>query len=270
MSGTDKLFAGSIPDIYDDCLVPLIFETYAEDLAARVASAAPQAVLEIAAGTGVVSRALAPRLVPGARYVVTDLNQPMLDRAARRQPPDPRITWQQADAMALPFADGSFDAVCCQFGVMFLPDKVQGFREVRRVLRPGGLFFLSVWDRIEENIFARRVTETVAGLFPENPPLFLARLPHGYHDVAVLRGDLESAGFGPVAIETVTRQSRAETPRLPAVAYCQGTPLRAELEARAPQDLEAITARCAEDLEAEFGPGPVSGKIQGHVAMASR
>ena len=172
--------------------------------------------------------------------------------------------------MALPFADRSFDAVCCQFGVMFLPDKVQGFREVRRVLRPGGRFFLSVWDRIEENVFARRVTETVAGLFPENPPLFLARLPHGYHDVAVLRGDLESAGFGPVAIETVTRQSRAETPRLPAVAYCQGTPLRAELEARAPQDLEAITALCAEDLEAEFGPGPVSGKIQGHVAVASR
>ena len=139
-SSTDKMFAGSIPEIYDAYLVPLIFKSYAADLAARVSAAAPQTVLETAAGSGVVPRALAPLLDINARYVITDLNQPMLDRAIARQPPDARIVWQQADAMKLPFEIESFDAVCCQFGVMFFPDRVAGYREALRVLKPAATF----------------------------------------------------------------------------------------------------------------------------------
>ena len=136
MSETDKLFAGSIPENYDRYMVPLIFESFARDMAQRAAALSPGAVLETAAGSGVVTRALTPLLSPDASYVVTDLNQPMLDYAATRQAADPRIRWRQANALALPFEDGVFDLVCCQFGVMFFPDRRAGYLEVKRVLKP--------------------------------------------------------------------------------------------------------------------------------------
>lgn len=144
MVATDKIFAGSIPEVYDRLLVPLIFEPYAVDLGNRLAKTAPQSVLEIAAGTGVLTRVIASRLPALARIVATDLNQPMLDQAAARQSGDERIAWRQADAQALPFEDQSFDVAACQFGVMFFPDKVLAFKEVRRVLRRGGHFFFNV------------------------------------------------------------------------------------------------------------------------------
>ena len=268
MVGTDKLFAGSIPESYDRYMVPLIFAPYAADIAGRAAALSPGAVLEIAAGTGVVTRALAPKLSAGARYVVTDLNQPMLDYAASRQAPDSRITWRQADALALPFEDASFDLVCCQFGAMFFPDRALAYREARRVLKPGGHFLFNVWDRIEENVFADDVTKALATIFPDDPPRFLARTPHGYHDAALVRKELEGAGFSRVAIETRAEQSRASSPRVPAVAYCQGTPLRSEIEARDTGRLEMATDRAAAAIAKRHGSGEVAAKIQAHVIVA--
>src|SRR3954447_5375786 len=218
MAATDKLFAGSIPEMYDRLLVPLIFEPYARDLAARVASVEPQDVLETAAGTGVLTRAMAARLAPKTRIVATDLNKPMLDYAAASEPGNGRVTWRQADALALPFEDQGFDAVVCQFGAMFFPDKVKGYSEARRVLRAGGRFIFSVWDKIEDNEFADVVTDALATIFPQDPPRFLARTPHGYHDVARLREELGMAGFVSVAIETRGDISPAASPRDPAIA----------------------------------------------------
>ena len=189
-------------------------------------------MLETAAGSGVVTRALAPMLSPDARYVATDLNQPMLDYAATRQGRDDRISWRKADAQALPFEDATFDLVCCQFGVMFFPDRPSAYREARRVLKPGGAFLFNAWDRIEENVFADDVTNALAEFFPNDPPRFMARTPHGYHDTALIRSDLAKAGFSNVTIETRAEQSRAPSPRHAAIAYCQGTPLRNEIEAR--------------------------------------
>jgi ubiquinone/menaquinone biosynthesis C-methylase UbiE len=269
MLETDKVFAGSIPEYYDRYMVPLIFEPYAADIAQRAASFSPSAVLEIAAGSGVVTRALAPRLSPGARYVVTDLNQPMLDYAASRQPPDPRIKWRQADALALPFEDASFDLVCCQFGAMFFPDRSSGYREAKRVLKSGGIFLFNVWDRIEENVFADDVTNALARMFPNDPPRFLARTPHGYHDTTLIRSELEGAGFSRVAIETRAEQSRASSPRIPAVAYCQGTVLRTEIEAREPGKLEAATDYAASAIANRHGNDEVAAKIQAHVIVAA-
>jgi ubiquinone/menaquinone biosynthesis C-methylase UbiE len=206
MVATDKLFAGSIPEIYDRFLVPLIFEPYAVDLAGRVAALAPNDVLETAAGTGVLTRALAERLSPSTHIVATDLNQPMLDQAARRQHAGP-IQWKQADALALPFADRSFDIVACQFGVMFFPDKVQGHSEARRVLRPGGRLLFNVWDRLSENEFPDVVTQALAEVFPDDPPRFMVRTPHGHHDAGQIRRDLEAAGFGDIGVEAVTSPS---------------------------------------------------------------
>ena len=268
MSETDKVFAGSIPEDYDRYLVPLIFESYAQDLAQRAAALSPSAILETAAGSGVVTRALTPGLSSDASYVVTDLNQPMLDHAATRQAPDGRISWRQADAQVLPFADGAFDLVCCQFGVMFFPDRRAGYREARRVLEPGGRFLFNVWDRIEENVFADDVTNALAALFPDDPPRFLARTPHGYHDTELIRSELEEAGFSSVVIETRAEESSASSPRHPALAYCQGTPLRNEIEARDAGGLEAATDYAASWISDRHGSGSVAARIQAHVIVA--
>ncbi|MEO6609541.1 MAG: methyltransferase domain-containing protein [Aestuariivirga sp.] len=269
MLETDKTFAGSIPENYDRYMVPLIFQPYAADLARRATAFSPLAVLETAAGTGVVTRMLAPKLSATARYVVTDLNQPMLDYAASQQTPDARIQWRQADALALAFEDHSFDLVCCQFGAMFFPDRVAGYREARRVLKPDGHFLFNVWDRIEANVFANDVTNAMADMFPDDPPRFLARTPHGYNDTALIRKDLEDAGFSHVTIETRAEQSRAPSARIVAVAYCQGTPLRKEIEARDASRLDAATDHAESAIKKKHGSGEVAAKIQAHVITAT-
>src|SRR5215217_4542431 len=191
---TDTAFAGSIPQVYDRYLVPLIFAPYATDLALRTVRRQPAHVLEIAAGTGVVTRQLAEMLPSGVSIVATDLNQTMLDEAAAEGTAR-TVEWRQADALQLPFPDESFDVVVCQFGVMFFPDKARAFAEARRVLRSGGQFLFNVWDRIDHNDFADTVTQAVGTLFPDDPPRFLARVPHGYHDPAVIVQDLAQGGF---------------------------------------------------------------------------
>jgi ubiquinone/menaquinone biosynthesis C-methylase UbiE len=269
MAAIDKVFAGSIPQLYDQYLVPLIFESYARDLAQRIANANPKLVLEIAAGTGVVTRQMAARLAADARLTITDLNQPMLDHAKTQQT-DERITWKQADALALPFEDESFDAVACQFGVMFFPDKVKGYREARRVLEPGGRFVFNAWDRISENEFADVILQALAEVFPDDPPRFMARTPHGYHDVEQIRRELNEAGFSDISIEAVDHRSRAASPRDPAIAYCQGTPWRSEIEARDASRLQEATDRSAEAIARRFGNGAVDGKIRAFVITAVR
>jgi SAM-dependent methyltransferase len=266
----DKIFAGSIPKLYEEYLVPLIFEPYAEDLANRLASRPLSRVLEIAAGTGVVTRHLASVLPDRVSIVATDLNQPMLAMAAERSTTRP-VEWRQADAMQLPFDEGEFDAVVCQFGVMFFPDKSKAFSEARRVLRSGGVLLFNVWDRIEENEFAQTVTTALESLFPDDPPRFMARTPHGYHDLDAIGRDLRGGGFAsPPHVQTVAVRSRASSSRIPAIAYCQGTPLRSEIEARDKSRLGEATDIAANAIARRFGPGPVDGKIQAHIVAVER
>ncbi len=264
-NATDKIFAGSIPKLYETLLVPLIFEPYAADIARRLASRSPTRVLEIAAGTGVVTRALVSVLPERTAIVATDLNQAMLDQAVATGTSRP-VEWRQADAMQLPFEDGEFDAVVCQFGAMFFPDKPKAFAEARRVLRPRGIFIFNVWDRLEENEFAHAVTAAMEAVFREDPPRFLARTPHGYYDRATIARDLAQGGFSASPeIVTVAARSRAESARIPAVAFCQGTPLRNEIEARNAGRLGEATDVAAQAIARRFGDGAVDGKIQAHV-----
>lgn len=262
MSSTDKIFAGSVPKLYDEYLVPLIFSVYADDLARRIAALSPSDLLEIAAGTGAVTRAVAALLPAGVRYVATDLNEPMLAVAKQRQGEDPRMTWRQADALMLPFEDSAFDVVCCQFGTMFFPDRSKGYAETKRVLKADGTYLFSVWDRIEDNVFADDATTALGKMFPDNPPLFMARTPHGYHDKAVIKADLERAGFKDISIETLAAMSRGPTAEYVATAYCQGTPLRGEIEARDASKLQAATDAVAQAIRKRHGSGPVEAKIQ--------
>jgi ubiquinone/menaquinone biosynthesis C-methylase UbiE len=265
----DRVFQGSIPALYDKHLGPLIFVPYADDLASRLADIQHGRILETAAGTGVLTRALVSALPESVSIVATDLNQPMLDHAST-QAPSTRVNWRKADAQHLPFPDGEFDAVVCQFGVMFFPDKPQAFSEAYRVLKPDGRFLFNVWDRIEENEFAEIVVRSVAALFPDNPPKFLARTPHGHYDTAALEAQLRATGFGAVTTEIVTRESQAANARSVAIGYCQGTPMRNEIEAHDPDRLAEATEAAAAAITKQFGLGPVTGKIQAHIITAVR
>jgi SAM-dependent methyltransferase len=269
-SGTDKVFAGSIPRCYETYLVPLLFEPYASDLVKRLASRSPGRVLEVAAGTGVVTRALASALPERVAIVATDLNQPMLDQASALGTTRP-VEWRQADAMQLSFPDGTFDAVVCQFGVMFFPEKAKALSEAHRVLRPGGVLIFNVWDRLEENEFAETVSAALASLFPQDPPRFLSRTPYAYHEHARIERDLAGGGFlAPPEIITLAARSRARSPRDPAIAFCQGTPLRSEIEALDASGLEEATDTAAEAIGRRFGRGDVDGKMQAHVVTVEK
>jgi SAM-dependent methyltransferase len=262
---SDKVFAGSVPKLYDTYLVPLIFEPYAADLVNRLRSRPLSRLLEIAAGTGVVTRTLASVFPESVHIVATDLNQAMLDQAVdigtKRT-----VEWRRADAMQLPFPDGMFDAVVCQFGVMFFPEKSKAFAEVRRVLRPGSVFIFNVWDQITENEFADTVTTALESVFPTDPPRFMARTPHGYHDQRIIEQDLAKGGFSASPrINTVAARSRATSPLIPAIAYCQGTPLKNEIETRDASGLGEATDIAAEAIAKRFGRGAVDGKIQAHI-----
>ena len=266
---TDTVFTGSIPELYDRYLGPLIFAPYAADLAARLSDLEGAHLLETAAGTGIVTSALDAALSGSVSIVATDLNQAMLDHAAK-QLASIRVTWRQADAAALPFADAHFGAVVCQFGAMFFPDKVKAFGEARRVLKPGGCFLFNVWDRIEENDVPHAVIGALARVFPDDPPTFLKRTPHGYHDIKRVVEDLRGAGFTRIDFETVTKTSEAPSARGPAVGYCQGTPMRSEIEARDKARLGEATDAVEAALIARFGKGPISGRISAHVMTAWR
>ena len=270
---TDKVFSGSIPKLYEEYLVPMIFASYAEDVVRRLAAHPathpaihPAArVLEIATGTGIVTRRLAAVLPHSISIVATDLNPAMLALAAKTGT-SRTVEWQQADAMQLPFGDATFDAVVCQFGAMFFPDKAKAFSEARRVLKPGGVFIFSVWDSIQENEFADTVETALASLFPHDPPRFMGRTPHGYYDLAAIAQDLQAGGFSSSpSIVTVAARSQASSAQVAAIAYCQGTPLRNEIEARGKSQLKPATDIAAQAIAQRFGTGPVNGKIQAHI-----
>ena len=262
---SDVIFAGSIPKLYETYLVPLIFEPYASDMVERLVPRALSHLLEIAAGTGAVTRALASALPESVSIVATDLNEAMLEQAQSVGTSRP-VEWRQADAAALPFPTATFDAVVCQFGVMFFPEKAKAFAEVHRVLRPGGVFVFNVWDRIEENEFADTVTTALESLFPQDPPRFHARVPHGYWSRSTIERDLTAGGFrAEPAFATVAKRSEARSARVVGMAYSQGTPLRSEIEERDASLLGDATVMAAKAIARRFGTGSISGKIQAHI-----
>jgi ubiquinone/menaquinone biosynthesis C-methylase UbiE len=248
----DTAFTGSVPELYERLLVPMIFAEPARSLAAAVAAAAPADVLETAAGTGALTREL--EAAGGMNVVATDLNAAMVQKAEGLGF-DQNVRWEVADALDLPFTDESFDAVACQFGVMFFPDKVRGYAEAHRVLRPGGLFAFNVWDRIETSAVADVVTEALQAVAPDGSLQFLRRTPHGHGDESRIRADLGAAGFQDIEVEYRDGTSRC-TAAEGALAYCQGTPLRGEIEASPTLGLDDATAIATAALAGRFGEGP--------------
>jgi SAM-dependent methyltransferase len=269
MAQGDAVFAGSIPQFYDQKLGNLLFAPYAVDMAARLKSLASGRLLEIAAGTGIVTRQLAIHLPHAVEIVATDLNQPMLDYAAS-QPGLARVKWQPADAQALPFPGDSFDALVCQFGVMFFPDRVKAYREARRVLKPGGRLLFNAWDRLETTPVMAAAVEGLARRYPQQKSWFLDRTPCGYHDPAVITADLKAAGFTVVQTSVVKLSGKLSTALEAAIGLCQGTPMRAEIEALDKDSLDAATHAAAELIAARCGPGPTTTPLQAVVVETSK
>jgi SAM-dependent methyltransferase len=257
-----RVWAEDMSAAYDEYLVPAVFQPYADDLAARVAACRPTAVLELAAGTGVLTQAVMARL-PGVPVIATDLNVAMVDLGSAQVP---TATWRQADAMQLPLDDASVDLVACQFGVMFFPDRPVAYAEVARVLTPGGHFVFNSWGPLATHEVEATVIAALAEIFPDDPPSFLARVPHGYHDEERIAADLSLAGFGGVQVETVELDCTGKTAADLARGYCRGTPLRPEIEARG--DLEKTAQALTTALERRFGAGQVVGRMAALVVSA--
>jgi ubiquinone/menaquinone biosynthesis C-methylase UbiE len=262
ITDSERRWGNSMSEAYDRWLAPVVFEPFAVDLARRTAKTNPRRILELAAGTGVVTRCLRSAL-PEAEIIATDLNESMVAFARGRVP---GVTWQQADALDLPFDDDSADVIVCQFGVMFFPDKQAAYAEMRRVLEPDGTLLINTWDVTSTHEFAAALSTAVDQLFPANPPKFISAIPHGYTDPKVIVSDIGGAGFDDVRLETITLTSPPATAADVAVGFCTGTPLRAEIEARG--DLGPTTERIVDLMQSLMGTAPVTARMTAHVIQA--
>lgn len=269
MADSTTAFVGSVPENYDRFMGPMFFEPYAVDMAERLPIGGIESVLEIACGTGIVTRAVRDILPPSARIVATDLNQGMIDRAQGKFGTDDNIEFRQADAGDLPFDDASFDAVVCQFGLMFFPDKSAAMREVLRVLKPRGTFLFNVWDPLEDNEISLVVHEAMQEIYPDDPPQFY-RVPFGFNDAAVIRSLLEDAGFTRVEVATVPKDAVSPDARSAATGLVEGTPLIGQIMDRGPERLPEVVDHTVKSIQRRFGDDPVSTKMQALVWSATK
>jgi ubiquinone/menaquinone biosynthesis C-methylase UbiE len=269
MSDRAAEFVGNIPTFYDQGLGPVFFAEFADDIVRRVAASAPLRVLETAAGTGIVTRRLRDLLPREAQLTATDLNPPMLEVARGKFRPEERVTFQPADATALPFPDHSFDAVVCQFGVMFFPDKDKAYREAYRVLARGGQYVFNVWDSHRYNPVGRLMTEIAAGFFPADPPQFY-QVPFGYHRIDPIKDSLSAAGFSEIRIAVLSLDKIIPDVAAYTRALVYGNPLIDQIRARGGVDAERVVDAVAERLPREFGTDPMRIPLQAIVFEARR
>lgn len=258
-------FTGEIPENYDRGLGPHIFVDYGRDMARRAAALQPRRLLELAAGTGIVTRFLRESL-PRTQLTITDLNPAMLEVARGKLANDGDIRWQSADATVLPFDDNAFDTVVCQFGVMFFPDKDKSYREVLRTLAPGGHYLFNVWDSLRNNAFARLAHETISGFFSGDPPGFY-HVPFSYHDTRMIAASLRDAGFTDIKLEAVTFEKQITSADAFARGLVYGNPVVCEIRARATASPETVMEAVSAALRREFGADP--GRMTLHAVVAS-
>jgi len=251
-------------ETYDRCLGQAVFLPFAVDMARRAARLSPARVLEVAAGSGVLTARLVAD-VPAAQVTATDLNAAMVDVGASHVP---EAAWHAADASHLPFPDAAFDLVVCQFGVMFFPDRPAAWAEAARVLAPGGRLLFTTWDTVDTHGFARVLLDGLERAFPGDVPPFVSAVPHGYSDLDLVAADVRAGGLEVLSVETVTLEGHADSAAQIATGFCAGTPIRGGIEARG--DLAATIALVGEEMTAQWGDGPVISRMTAHVIEARR
>lgn len=267
--GAGPTFSGAVPRTYQALLVPMLFEPYARDMGGRLGVRGKSRLLELACGTGVVTRVVLGWMAPDSALVATDVSPGMLEVAREAGPADPRVEWRVVDACELPFERGAFDAIACQFGVMFFPDKERAMREARRVLKPGGTYVFNVWDSLESNPMPRTVHEVLGGMFPKDPPMFIARTPHGWFDRAEIERVVRAGGFTSCRIDEVSFPSSAPSAEMAARAWVEGTPILAMLGERGVTDTGPVVSAVARTLAERFGSRPCASTMRALVVTAS-
>lgn len=258
----------SAPELYDRYMAPLFFEPCAEIVAEFAAGFHPKLILETAAGTGIVTRAV-HRALPGATIIATDLNAAMLEIAEQRLRSE-LVSFRIENAQDLSFDDESFDLILSQFGIMFFPDRVRANQEAHRVLRPGGHYLVVTFDALDRSPVAKIVQDAVTALFPDDPLTYMERGPYCYDDPQQVRQDLLSAGFNSVEIHTIAARSTAASAYEAAYGICQGGPFRTEIERRDPDALDRATDAAAEALAQLEGPGGLEAPMSAHFAIGSK
>ena len=191
----------------------------------------------------------------------------MIRTAAAKFSQNDAIEWKQADASSLPFDDRSFDAVVCQFGIMFFPDKTLSAREAHRVLKPGGVFLFNVWDSLEQNPLGRIAHETISSFFEKDPPTFY-QVPFGYHDHGEIKSVLAAAGFSEVRIDVVSKVSVAARAEDAAAGLVHGNPVSVAIAERDPSLLPVITTAVADALQKHFGDSMFRAPMRAIVVQA--
>jgi ubiquinone/menaquinone biosynthesis C-methylase UbiE len=265
----DASFVGNIPEHYDCGLGPMVFVDYAADIARRAAACSPARVLETAAGTGIVTRQLRDLLPAGVRLTATDLNSPMLEIARAKFRPDEQVDFRPADATTLPFPDGIFDAVVCQFGVMFFPEKDKSYREIHRVLASGGHYLFNVWDAHRYNPFGRIAHEVAGSFFPADPPQFY-RVPFSYHQIDPIKESLIDAGFTDINVAVLRLEKEIPDAALFARGLVYGNPLIDQIRARGGVDPDRVVDALTQALRVEFGSDPSRMPLQAIIFSATR
>ena len=248
-------FSGAIPANYDEYLGPMFFEPYAIEVGKRIAALRPSSVLELACGTGRATKYLVDACAPGGKVTATDINPAMIDEARRKVPSD-RVEWNTVDAMTLPYADSSFDALVCQFGIMFVPDRVQAYSEAHRVLKSGGTLLVSSWDGLEFNPIPQIAEKLLHEYFPNDTPQFYT-IPFAYNDKSVMRSELMQAGFSDITIERVNLEGTNRSVEAAAIGLLEGNPVNGEILARDPNALSVLKQRLGHDIAARFGQGEI-------------
>ena len=269
MSEQDITFSGSVPANYDRYLGPMLFQPYAEDLAERLQVRPGGSVLEHACGTGILSRVLRSKLGPTVKLMATDLNEPMLQNAMRKLRVEELVQWQVVDATSLPFADATYDAVVCQFGLMFVPDKRAAVRETYRVLKPGGSFLFNVWDAMEHNELAKIAHETIASFFDRDPPKFY-EVPFGYHDRVEIEKLMRQEGFHAIQVSVVPKESKINQAEEAAKGLIEGNPVVLEIVERDPSLVRKIIDALTAAIKSRFGNSSVRAPMRAIIVQAQR
>lgn len=267
-SRTTASFTGSIPEKYDKYLAHPLLEYYADDMVERFIKFNPKSILEVACGTGLVTQKILD-VLPNAQIVATDLNSDMLDYARKKLNADHKLEWKVADAMQLPFDDESFDAVICQFGIMFFPDKLKAMREAYRLLKQDGIFMFDTWDSIEENPVVKIVDRILRDSFKENPPDFYT-VPFSFYNKEEIQRLSREAGFKSVSIEYVNHMAESESADYVVTGLIEGNPVLLQIQERNPNMIPILKEKLKEAITEKFGDKPVRADSQAIICMCRK